>query len=86
MLIIKLNRKGNKEKDDPDAKLKESLSSCVVTDKPNVKWSDVAGLDKAKQALQEAVIIPMKFRHIFTGKRKPWKGILLYGVYIYFKL
>lgn len=54
--------------------------SCVVTEKPNVKWTDVAGLDKAKEALQEAVILPLKYPHIFTGKRKPWRGILLYGV------
>ncbi len=65
---------------DPDSKLKESLESCVMTEKPNVKWSDVAGLDKAKEALQEAVILPMKFPKLFQGNRKPWKGILLYGV------
>jgi vacuolar protein-sorting-associated protein 4 len=51
-----------------------------VTEKPNVKWSDVAGLEKAKEALQEAVILPLRYPHIFTGKRKPWRGILLYGV------
>jgi len=54
--------------------------SCVITEKPNVKWSDVAGLEKAKEALQEAVILPLKYPHIFIGKRKPWRGILLYGV------
>ena len=59
--------------------------SCVVTEKPNVKWSDVAGLEKAKESLQEAVILPLKFPHLFTGKRKPWKGILLYGVKIFKK-
>ncbi len=61
--------------------MKESLANCVITEKPNVKWTDVAGLDNAKQALQEAVMLPMKFPQIFVGKRKPWKGILLYGVF-----
>ncbi|XP_075636162.1 protein SUPPRESSOR OF K(+) TRANSPORT GROWTH DEFECT 1-like [Castanea sativa] len=49
--------------------------------KPKVKWSDVAGLDSAKQALQEAFILPLKFPHFFTGKRQPrsWRSFLLYG-------
>lgn len=71
--------KKEKEKDEEQKKLEEMLSSCVVTEKPNVKWSDVAGLEKAKEALKEAVILPLKFPQLFTGKRKPWKGILLYG-------
>jgi len=68
--------------DDMDAdtkKLQGALSSAIVVEKPNVKWTDVAGLDKAKELLKEAVILPIKFPQLFTGKRKPWKGILLYG-------
>ena len=37
-------------------------------EKPNVSWDDVAGLEGAKEALKEAVILPIKFPHLFTGK------------------
>jgi len=67
------------EKDPEAAKLKAALSSAIVTETPNVKWSDVAGLESAKALLKEAVILPIKFPQLFTGKRTPWKGILLYG-------
>ncbi|WFD30102.1 Vacuolar protein sorting-associated protein 4 [Malassezia sp. CBS 17886] len=51
----------------------------ILSERPNVSWDDVAGLVSAKEALKEAVILPMKFPQLFTGKRKPWSGILLYG-------
>lgn len=37
-------------------------------ERPNVKWSDVAGLEGAKEALKEAVILPIKFPQLFTGQ------------------
>jgi len=65
---------------DPEVKkLRSSLASAIIVDKPNVKWDDVAGLETAKESLKEAVILPIKFPHLFTGKRTPWRGILLYG-------
>lgn len=65
---------------DPESKkLRGALAGAILTEKPNVRWEDVAGLEGAKEALKEAVILPIKFPHLFTGKRKPWKGILLYG-------
>jgi SpoVK/Ycf46/Vps4 family AAA+-type ATPase len=60
-------------------RLKGQLGSAIVSEKPNVKWDDVAGLEGAKEALKEAVILPVKFPQFFTGKRKPWSGILMYG-------
>lgn len=50
-----------------------------MTKKPNVHWSDVAGLEGAKDTLKEAVIMPVKFPQLFTGNRRPAAGILLYG-------
>jgi len=68
------------EGDDPEkAKLQKALQGAILTEKPNVKWDDVAGLHGAKEALKEAVILPIKFPQLFTGNRRPWKGILLYG-------
>lgn len=44
-----------------------SLTGAIVMEKPNIKWDDVAGLEGAKEALKEAVILPIKFPHLFQG-------------------
>lgn len=62
-----------------DDQLKSGITDAIVTEKPNVKWDDIAGLENAKKALQEAVILPLKFPKLFQGNRRPWRGILLYG-------
>lgn len=68
------------DSDDPEKKkMVAKLEGAIIMEKPNVKWEDVAGLDAAKESLKEAVILPIKFPHLFTGKRKPWRGILLFG-------
>ena len=66
----KSGKKGDGEGGDDDgeaAKLRSGLNSAIIREKPNIKWSDVAGLESAKQALQEAVILPVKFPQFFTG-------------------
>ncbi|KLT43753.1 putative ATPase [Cutaneotrichosporon oleaginosum] len=69
-----------KDDDDPEIKkLRQGLQGAILSESPNVAWDDVAGLAQAKEALKEAVILPIKFPQLFTGKRTPWRGILLYG-------
>ncbi|KAL1548706.1 microtubule-severing ATPase [Salvia divinorum] len=62
-----------------DDKLVEMINSVIVDHSPSVKWDDIAGLEMAKQALTEMVILPTKRRDLFTGLRKPAKGLLLFG-------
>eukprot|EP00741_Cyanophora_paradoxa_P007363 tig00001126_g7122.t1 len=70
---------GGDENEEERSKFKNALNGAIIKEKPNVRWSDIAGLETAKEALKEAVILPIKFPQLFTGQRKPWKGILLYG-------
>jgi ATPases of the AAA+ class len=65
--------------DEDSKKLRNALAGAILQERPNVRWDDVAGLDSAKEALKEAVLLPIKFPHLFHGKRQPWRGILLYG-------
>ncbi|KAK9056460.1 hypothetical protein SSX86_023821 [Deinandra increscens subsp. villosa] len=75
----KKNGDGDGGEDAEQTKLRSGLNSAIIREKPNVKWNDVAGLQSAKQALQEAVILPVKFPQFFVGKRRPWRAFLLYG-------
>ena len=42
--------------DDEKSKLRGALAGAIVTEKPDVKWDDVAGLEGAKDSLKEACI------------------------------
>jgi vacuolar protein-sorting-associated protein 4 len=66
---------GNGGDDSEQSKLRAGLNSAIITEKPNVKWNDVAGLESAKQALQEAVILPVKFPQFFTGELRYLKAL-----------
>ncbi|MHA2041673.1 MAG: AAA family ATPase [Candidatus Thorarchaeota archaeon] len=68
------------EVDEDTRRLQEMIADTIITEKPSVKMSDVAGLEDAKQAINDAIIAPMKHPELFKGKsRQPWRGILFYG-------
>jgi vacuolar protein-sorting-associated protein 4 len=70
--------KGEEVSDD-EQQLLDTISGTIVTESPNVRWIEIAGLENCKQALREAIVLPMVKPELFTGARKPWSGILLFG-------
>ncbi|MDR3263670.1 MAG: ATP-binding protein [Clostridiales bacterium] len=68
------------EADNENTEAKASKSSDAARI-PKIKLTDIAGLDDAKKALDERVILPLKHKDIYSkyGK-KVGGGILLYGL------
>lgn len=62
-----------------DPKLAEIIEKEILDRTPAVSWDSIAGLEKAKQTLMEMVILPIRRRDLFTGLRKPARGLLLFG-------
>jgi len=49
----------------------------VITEKPNINWGEVVGLDTAKKAVKEAIVYPVQRPDLFP---LGWpRGILLFG-------
>lgn len=62
-----------------DSKMIELIKNEIMDSGALVKWDDVAGLEQAKRIIKEIVVLPMLRPDIFTGLRRPPKGILLFG-------
>jgi len=71
--------KDDKKTDIEDAGLKATIEDCIITEKTNITWNDIAGLENVKQAIREAVVLPLLKPELFVNGRKPWAGILLFG-------
>lgn len=74
-----ITKKSKDSSEEERSQLRSSLACSILGESPNVPWEAIAGLENAKNALKEAVIMPIRFPNLFTGKRTPWRGILLYG-------
>jgi vacuolar protein-sorting-associated protein 4 len=59
--------------------LRGALEETITREKPEVSMAEVANLENAKQALREAIVLPLQRPDLFQGARKPWRGVLLFG-------
>lgn len=74
----------NPELEDPllkgiDPKILETIKNEIINSTKDITWSDIAGLEKAKETIHEAVVMPLLRPDLFTGLRSVPKGILLFG-------
>lgn len=62
-----------------DKELIEKINNEIVDNGQKVTFDDIAGLENAKNTVNELVIYPMKRPDLFTGLRACPKGLLLFG-------
>lgn len=57
----------------------KQILNDIVVHGDEVHWSDIAGLEVAKNALRETVVYPFLRPDLFKGLREPARGMLLFG-------
>ncbi|KAJ3424119.1 spastin [Anaeramoeba flamelloides] len=57
----------------------ERIKNEMIDNTEPLTFQDIAGLEVAKKALHESIVLPNKRPEIFKGLRTPPKGILLFG-------
>lgn len=62
-----------------DPNMIELIRNEIMDSGKSVTWDDIAGLEYTKKIIKEVVVFPMLRPDIFTGLRRPPKGILLFG-------
>ncbi len=62
---------------DKSEKGEEKISEFILTEKPDVGWEDIVGLETAKKAVEESIVFPVRRPDLFP---LGWpRGILLFG-------
>lgn len=62
-----------------DKELIEKIQNEIMESGDSITFDDIAGLEDAKQTVQELVCWPMKRPDLFTGLRRGPNGLLLFG-------
>lgn len=57
----------------------KAIEAEILDNSTQVEWDDIYGLDDAKRALQEMVVLPALRPDLYKGLRAPGRGILLFG-------
>ena len=55
------------------------IESEIMSSNPGVKFSDIVGMKDLKQIIYEIIIMPAVRPDLFTGLRRPQRGLLLFG-------
>ncbi|KAL7932378.1 P-loop containing nucleoside triphosphate hydrolase protein [Trichoderma chlorosporum] len=62
-----------------DESAAKQIFNDIVVQGDEVHWSDIAGLEVAKNSLRETVVYPFLRPDLFMGLREPARGMLLFG-------
>ena len=58
---------------------RQTAIQATIVAPGRIRFRDVAGLTEVKRLLREAIVMPLKYPHLFKEGRKPWRKILLFG-------
>lgn len=62
-----------------DPELVQRIENDILESGETVTFDDIAGLDFAKQCIEEMVVWPMRNPELYTGLRQMPRGVLLFG-------
>jgi vacuolar protein-sorting-associated protein 4 len=73
------NRGGRASAGDQTDQRRLSIVSSLIRAPGDFTLASCVGLEDVKQLLREAVLLPYTHPHLFSGRRRPWRRLLLYG-------